>query len=167
MVATTMEKITSLVKKLENSATHVPHLNTLTLQTGELFSWNHTACAITYNPNADYADAYLLHEYGHALLQHTEYAYGIELLKMEREAWDTALSLANTFDVEIHDDIVENALDTYRDWLHERSTCPNCRAIGIESRKQTYDCIACHTRWRVNEARDCSLRRYTTKKHLK
>lgn len=167
MVATTMEKITSLVKKLKNSAAREPRLNTLTLQTGELFSWNHTACAITYNPSAEHTDAYLLHEYSHALLQHKEYAYDIELLKMEREAWDKAINLADTFNVEILNDTIEDALDTYRDWLHERSTCPNCSATGIESRKQAYDCVACHTQWHVNEARDCSLRRYTIKKHLR
>ena len=161
-----MEKITSLVKSLKSSAASKPQLRSLTLKKGELFSWNHTACAITYNPNIKNAEAYLLHEFGHALLGHKEYVKDIELLKMERAAWDKAATLASTFTVNIDEDLIETSLDTYRDWLHNRSTCPTCSATGIETSKQQYECINCHTIWHVNEARDCSLRRYTTKKHL-
>jgi hypothetical protein len=161
-----MEKITSLVKSLKSSAASEPHLHSLTLRKGELFSWNHIACAITYNPKIENAEAYLLHEFGHALLQHKEYAQDIELLKMERTAWDKATELAERFNVEIDENLIESALDTYRDWLHHRSICPTCSATGIETSKQQYECIACHSAWRVNEARDCLLRRYTTKKHL-
>ena len=85
---------------------------------------------------------------------------------MERAAWDKALELAKTVNVDIDEELIETSLDTYRDWLHDRSTCPSCNATGIEASKQQYECISCHTTWRVNEARDCSLRRYTTKKHL-
>ena len=161
-----MEKITSLVKSLKSSAASESHLRSLTLKKGELFSWNHTACAITYNPKVKNAEAYLLHEFGHALLKHKEYAQDIELLKMERAAWDKAVELADRFNVKIEEDLIESALDTYRDWLHSRTTCPACSATGIEINKQQYECVACHTAWHVNEARDCSLRRYTTKKHL-
>lgn len=161
-----MEKITSLVKNLKSSIASVPQLRGLTLKKGELFSWNHTACAITYNPETENAEAYLLHEFGHALLEHKEYTQDIELLKMERAAWDKAAELADRFNVKIEEDLIESALDTYRDWLHSRSTCPTCSATGIETNKQQYECVTCHTTWHVNEARDCSLRRYTTKKHL-
>jgi len=162
-----MEKITSLVKNLKSSAAAEPQLHSLTLKKGELFSWNYTACAITYNPDIENTEAYLLHEFSHALLGHKEYAKDIELLNMERAAWDKALIIADTFNVDIGEDLIEESLDTYRDWLHNRSTCPNCSATGIETSNQLYECVACHTTWHVNEARDCSLRRYTTKKHLK
>lgn len=161
-----MEKITSLVKSLKSSTASEPALRSLTLKKGELFSWNHTACAITYNPQSEGAEAYLLHEFSHALLGHKGYAKDIDLLKMERAAWDKALELAKTVNVDIDEELIETSLDTYRDWLHDRSTCPSCNATGIEASKQQYECISCHTTWRVNEARDCSLRRYTTKKHL-
>lgn len=161
-----MEKITLLAKKLKNSVAETPQLHSLTLQTGELFSWSHTACAITYNPTTENAEAYLLHEFGHALLQHQGYTRDIELLKIERAAWDEAVKQARIFGVRISEELIETALDTYRDWLHDRSTCPTCGATGIETDKQLYTCIACRVSWRVNEARDCSLRRYTTKKHL-
>ena len=161
-----MEKITSLVRNLKSSTSTEPQLHSLTLKKGELFSWNHTACVITYNPRLENAEAYLLHEFSHALLQHKEYAQDVELLKMERAAWDKALTLTSKFNVSISNNLIESALDTYRDWLHSRSTCPTCNATGIETAKQQYECIACHTTWHTNEARDCSLRRYTTKKHL-
>lgn len=161
-----MEKITSLVRKLKNSAASEPQLHSLTLQKGELFSWNHSACAITYNPHNKNAESYLLHEFSHALLGHKEYSKDIELLKMERAAWDKALALAGTFNVKIDNQLIESSLDTYRDWLHDRSICPACAATGIEINKQHYECIACHTTWRVNEARSCELRRYVAKKHL-
>jgi len=161
-----MEKITSLVKNLKSSVASEPQLRSLTLKKGELFSWNHAARAITYNPLVKNAEAYLLHEFSHALLHHKKYVQDIELLKMERAAWDKAVELANTFIVDIDEDLIESALDTYRDWLHNRSICPSCTSTGIEIGKQQYECITCHTAWRVNEARDCSLRRYTTKKHL-
>jgi hypothetical protein len=161
-----METITSLVKNLKSSALTEPQLHSLTLKKSELFSWNHTACVITYNPKAENAKAYLLHEFSHALLGHKEYMQDISLLKMERAAWDKARELAGTFNMTISEDLVESALDTYRDWLHNRSTCPTCSATGIETSKQQYKCVTCHATWHVNEARDCSLRRYTAKKHL-
>lgn len=166
MAVIIMETITSLVKNLKSSISTEPHLRSLTLKKGELFSWNHTACVITYNPKAESADAYLLHEFSHALLQHQEYAHDIDLLKMERAAWDRAIVVANDFHVKIEDNLIESALDTYRDWLHERSICPTCNATGIETAKQQYECVSCRSSWHVNEAKDCSLRRYKTKKHL-
>ena len=162
MVATIMEKITSLVKKLQSKTAEYRHLQHLTLTQGEMFGWDHTACAITYNAAAPHAAAYLLHELGHALLKHTGYRYDIELLKMERAAWDEAQRLATTYSAAISPDTVEGHLDTYRDWLHARSTCPNCTATGYQTGSQTYSCPACSQEWRVNEARSCELKRYTT-----
>ena len=164
MDATTMEKITSLAKKLQSKAARSTHLHHLTLRQGEMFGWDHTACAITYNAAAPHAAAYLLHELGHALLKHTGYRYDIELLKMERAAWDKAITVASEYGVAIHEDVIEDALDSYRDWLHNRSLCPACGATGMQTAPGSYTCVACNTSWRVNEARTCALRRYRTKK---
>lgn len=80
---------------------------------------------------------------------------------MERDAWQYAKdTLGQTYDQAILDDTVEDALDSYRDWLHARSTCPACQATGIQTKKEEYKCLACRTKWRVNEARICALRRY-------
>lgn len=164
MVVTIMEKITSLVKKLKSRASQEPYLHGLTFTEGETFSWDYTANAITYQPRADDIAAYLLHEFSHALLRHNTYASDIDLIKMERAAWDSALLIAKDYTVTIDDNLVENALDTYRDWIHSRSLCPTCTATGIQSAKGQYTCVSCHTTWRVNEARTCALRRHQTKK---
>lgn len=107
---------------------------------------------------------YILHELSHALLRHVNYGHDITLIAMEREAWDKATELADSHGVKISDDIVQSSLDTYRDWLHARSTCPDCNATGLQSEKNTYKCLACGHKWRVNEARSCSLRRYKIQK---
>lgn len=164
MVAITTGKNMSLEIALKNNAAQHPHLSRLVLQKGETFGWDHTACAITYNPHVKGFEQYLLHEFGHAILGHIGYKRDIELLSMERAAWDEALRLAADFTVAVTDETIENALDTYRDWLHSRSVCPNCSATGIQSEHSSYHCISCKTQWRVNEARTCELRRYTTKK---
>lgn len=161
-----MEKITSLAQKLRNSASGIPHLANFTLQRGEVFGWNHSACAITYNPDDPSASAFLLHEFGHAVLNHAAYRNDTDLLRMERAAWNQALSLSESYAITISDELVEDALDTYRDWLHDRSLCPTCSATGLQTGPLSYRCLACETTWRVNEARSCALRRYTTKKRL-
>ena len=156
-----MEKTIFLLKKLQSKANSFGHLDRLTLQKGETFSWNYTACAITYNPASTNADIYLLHEFSHAALNHQKYPSDIALLKMEREAWEYARTLANEYGVTLSEESIETSLDTYRDWLHSRSVCPSCGATGIQSATLEYSCVACHTLWRVNEARLCTLRRYT------
>ncbi len=154
-----MQKITSLAKKLQHKARREPHLANLTLRQGEIFGWDHTACAITYNPAHPAAIANLLHEFGHATLDHQSYQRDIELIAMERAAWDRAKVLGQELGIALDTDTVEDALDTYRDWLHARATCPTCTAAGIQTDGMLYTCLACHTTWHVNEARTCALRR--------
>lgn len=156
-----MEQITSLIPKLRIDSKRCPHLGKLIFESSDSFSWHYTEQKITYDPHAEHAAAYLLHEYGHALLGHRDYAHDVFLLEMERDAWDQAVSLASRYGVSVDFELIESALDTYRDWLHQRSTCPTCQATGIQTAKYTYQCIACHTKWRVNDARACALRRYS------
>ncbi len=126
------------------------------------FRWVPAERAVHYASAGDAAS--LLHEVAHAVLGHTEYIRDIELLEIEREAWDIVLSdLSKRYDVTISEDEVEDMLDTYRDWLHTRSLCPTCEATGLQSDRNHYACPACLSTWRVNEARTCALRRYKTK----
>jgi len=106
-------------------------------------------------------DELLMHELAHGLLGHTEYHHDVELVAIERSAWDKALELAENYNVSITDGLIESTLDSYRDWLHARSTCPACSATGLQIKKQTYRCPACQHTWRVNEARVCALRRFS------
>ena len=56
----------------------------------------------------------LLHELGHAILEHREFGTNVMRLKMERAAWEKARELANAYGVIFDDDKVERELDTYR-----------------------------------------------------
>ena len=103
--------------------------------------------------------AHLLHELGHALLSHAAFTRDIELLGMERDAWQKARQLANHYDITISTDTIEDDLDTYREWLHARSTCPVCEMNGIQIAEHLYECIMCAAKWRVNDARICGLKR--------
>ena len=164
MVVIIMEQITSLIEKLRSDSRDMPHLASLEFQPGDKFGWDPTNCLITYAPEFKNAAQLILHEYGHARLGHQSYNQDVKLIEMERAAWDEALLVGKNLDIAIDDDLVEDSLDTYRDWLHDRSTCPNCKATGVQSAKDKYTCLACHNVWRVNEARNCALRRYNIKK---
>lgn len=132
---------------------------------GEVFSWSPRTKTITVADVDDHAQ--LLHEVAHAILGHAHYARDIDLLTMERQAWQHAADeLAPRYGVSLHmdDDAVQDALDSYREWLHKRSRCPRCEAAGIETDKHTYRCLLCEERWQVNEARTCRLRRRRTTK---
>ncbi len=158
-----MAKISWLISKL--SSNYPPTGDTpLTFVVAESFGWNAPKRTIAYAPDAPDAPAFLLHELGHALLNHDHYQDDIHLLGMERAAWDKASELAPQYETTISDDIVEDALDTYRDWLHARSLCPHCNATGVQTATRQYRCLACNHTWHVNEARTCALRRYDTKK---
>lgn len=159
-----MAKIISLVEKVKNSDifANLPHR--VSLEAGASFSWHHATHTVTYDPQDPDADVFLLHEVGHALLDHHDYSYDVHLLEMERTAWDKANELSKQFAVTIDSDTIEEALDSYRDWLHARSLCPRCGSTGVQDGHHIYTCLACHREWRANEARTCQLRRYHTKK---
>jgi hypothetical protein len=123
------------------------------------FHWSHKENTIYFAKN-EKNPSYLFHELAHAILDHTTYKKDIELLGMERDAWDTAKKIAEKYSHIIDEDFIQDNLDTYREWLHSRSTCNKCTATGLQISKNTYKCIACSAVWRVNEARTCALRRY-------
>lgn len=152
-----MAKITSLQKKLEH------RLPDVTFRRGDTFTWDHTSSCILYSPTHPSAAAFLLHEAGHASLGHSSYDSSVHLLTMERDAWQKAKEIGEELGITIDDSAIEDALDSYRDWLHARTTCPTCNATGIEKGKNRYLCLACSSTWTCNEARTCALKRYTNK----
>jgi hypothetical protein len=130
----------------------------------EDFAWSPLDKTISYNPYDPQATALTLHELAHAVLGHGAYKHDIELIAIERAAWDYAkITLGPLYNHPIDEDFAEDTLNTYRDWLHARSTCPNCGATGLQIKQREYKCLACEQTWRVNEARSCELRRYTKK----
>lgn len=128
---------------------------------GERDHWNPYTHTVTYTADAQPHE--LLHEVGHALLGHASYDKDIELIAMERAAWIKAKEVADVYGYDIDEEAVETHLDTYRDWLHARSTCPSCQANGMQVGARIYRCPACQSQWRVNEARSCRLRRQQIK----
>lgn len=137
-----------------------------TFVSADEFWWSAKEKAVHYSPSVEHATEFTLHELSHALLDHQGYRVDIDLIKLERDAWDYAKNtLAPRYDLVIDEDIIQDNLDTYREWLHSRSKCPDCSSTGLQSTPNSYRCLACGHAWRVNEARLCALRRYavTTK----
>lgn len=148
-----MPSTTSLLDKIQRDFPRI------TFVKSDTFRWSPKERTVYYADASDTAS--LLHETAHAALGHGEYASDIELLQMERDAWDLAAgSLSKKYGTAIDRETAEDMLDTYRNWLHDRSVCPACQATGVQSRQNHYSCLACGGAWRVNEARTCALRRY-------
>ena len=127
------------------------------------YCWSFTNKTIYFDNSRKEQPILLLHELSHALLGHQNYSSDIELINMERQAWDKAVKIAPEFNLVIDEDFIENSLDSYRDWLHSRSICPECNATGMQINKAVYQCPACTNKWRVNQAKNCALRRYDSK----
>lgn len=128
----------------------------LTFVEGSLLCWSPGKKQIYYKTTSDKKSICgVLHEIGHARLKHISYSSDMDLLHKEVLAWEEALLLAEQYGVSLDESHVQDCLDTYRDWLYKRSTCPNCQAKGIQSRFDAYICINCHKQWHVNNSRFC------------
>ncbi|HEX8762248.1 MAG TPA: hypothetical protein VF733_00625 [Candidatus Saccharimonadales bacterium] len=111
--------------------------------------------------NAEEATWTLLHELGHALLDHQSYQSDAHLLQKEIGAWQQARALAFENDIRIDEGYIEDCLDTYKDWIYKRSTCPTCSMHGLQQRVDRYNCLNCKTTWKVSSARFCRPYRLT------
>jgi len=147
--------MSSLIHKLKTTYPDIHFIE------AEQFSWSPTTKTISYNRGVAHAPLLLLHELSHASLDHREYRRDIELVAMETAAWEQAKLHAEENNVRMLENVVQDHLDTYREWLHARSTCPNCSANGYQVEAFLYQCPACSHNWKVNEARICALRRYS------
>lgn len=97
----------------------------------------------------------LIHEAAHAQLGHTTYKTDFELLLLEVAAWKHAVGVAEGLGVYIDEEHIQDCLDTYRDWLHRRSTCPTCSNVGLQHSESQYRCHNCNSEWQVTAARFC------------
>ena len=170
MDATTTPLMPWLIQKL--SAAHP----TVVFEKSDHFAWSPSRRTIYYDPSPSLendAPFLLLHELSHALLEHHTYRRDSELVAMESAAWERTVQYiadshkwlasapAKIPSLTMSDAVVQDHLDTYREWLHARSTCPVCSATGYQTKQYRYACPACSHQWRVNEARVCALRRYS------
>lgn len=101
----------------------------------------------------------LLHEVGHARLNHTTFRDDLELLIMEVAAWGEAKKLADKYGVDIKQEHIDGCIDSYRDWLHSRSKCVECATHSLQTDNTTYRCYNCGTKWKVPASRMCMTRK--------
>lgn len=98
---------------------------------------------IVIGPLEPFSRLLVLHEVGHAVLKHNDFRTGVERLKMEVAAWEKARELAPMYGVEWDEEVVQGELDTYRDWLHQKSRCPVCGLTRFETPDGQYRCPRC------------------------
>lgn len=142
----------------------------ITFVKGQAFSWSPATRTITYAPElsnktSSSAPWSLLHELGHALLDHESYETDLELVGLESKAWDKAQAIGSQYGYKIDDDYVQDCMDTYRDWLHQRSACPTCNNRSLQQDKHTYQCFNCRETWTVSSSRFCRPYRRKTNKN--
>jgi hypothetical protein len=127
-------------------------------EVGETFFWSPENKLITYHTDymADDTGVWaLLHESAHAMLGHSHYDTDFELLSLEVQAWQKAKEVAANLDITIAEDHIQDCLDTYRDWLHQRSTCPTCGTVSMQESQSQYRCHNCYGVWQVTASRFC------------
>ncbi len=124
---------------------------------GKYCRWSPTDRTITYSAREPEGrtEWALFHELAHATLGHTTYGVDIELLLLEVAAWEKAKQLAQSYGHIIDEDHMQDCLDTYRDWLDRRSTCPTCGNNSLQQGSDGYKCFNCQTEWRVSSSRFC------------
>lgn len=122
------------------------------------FYWSPNAKRISYiakDATNSPGEWTLFHELAHGLLGHRSYSSDLELLKLESDAWEKAKQLACSYNIEIDDDHIQNCLDTYRDWMHLRSKCPDCDSTSLQVSSTEYRCFNCAQVWHVTSSRFC------------
>ncbi|MCA9332697.1 hypothetical protein KDA00_02385 [Candidatus Saccharibacteria bacterium] len=140
----------TLVKKLNKL------LPGIKFKSSDSFYWSPKNQTVFYiNQDSERNQWSLLHEVSHAILGHTDYKSDFALLQLEVAAWEEAKKLSKKFNISIDEDHIQDCLDTYRDWLHQRSTCPTCSIVCLQNLPNEYNCHNCNTVWHVSSSRFC------------
>lgn len=100
---------------------------------------------IVIGPPEPFSRLLVLHELGHAVCGHRDFRMDITRLKMENQAWEEAKKLAVRYEIEVNEDVVQDELDTYRDWLHQKSRCPICGLTRFQTPDSQYHCPRCES----------------------
>lgn len=117
----------------------------LRFRQGERFTFRPPR-TIFYNPLLPSADLLIFHEIGHALCGHCDYQTHIRRLEIEAEAWAKGKEVIDShpnYQVTYNPDFAEDQLDTYRDWLHQKSLCPTCHLTRCQTPDGKYHCPHC------------------------
>ncbi len=139
---------------------------TLNFTEGKDFYWSPKDQTVHYNKDklvSTEGSWSLIHELAHGLLGHSTYKTDYELLSYEVEAWQKAVKIAEEHGVTIDVNHIEECLDSYRDWLYARSTCPTCKLNSLQISPDAYKCMNCLCKWTVSPSRFCRPYRLKTK----
>lgn len=98
---------------------------------------------IVLGPPEPFSELLILHEVSHAVLEHKTFRMDVERLKMESAAWEKARELALRYNIEANEDLIQDELDTYRDWLHAKSRCKKCGLTRYQTQDGIYHCPRC------------------------
>ncbi len=153
-----MTKSSDLISKLVKDYPKIKFSN------DNIFKWSYSQKEIFYNPKEDNWQELLIHELGHALLNHDNYVFDRELLSMEVDAWKLAKEkLGPKYNIRIAPELIDETVFSYKAWLHQRSICPNCSQVGSQINNRIYKCLSCETKWTNNDAKFNQLKRIIKK----
>lgn len=136
--------------------------STFRFMPSSVFKWAPSEDTIYYN-QSDIASKSgyisLLHEISHALLKHENFQYDVDLIQRETEAWSKTRELSVKHAVDFDESYADNCLETYRTWIYNRSSCPNCHQTSVEHKPQSYRCFNCFSKWSVSKDQNCQIQR--------
>lgn len=135
----------------------------LSILLSEKSYWDPQNRTIFINPSQLNPTWSLMHEIGHMKLNHTQYKFDVELVLLETQAWSESRKISPQYGINIDTEYIEDCLDSYRDWLHRRSLCPECGLNGIQDNSLAYNCLNCANKWRVGKSRFCRAYRMKIK----
>ena len=72
-----------------------------------------------------------------------DYTTEVGRLRIEVAAWEEAKKLADRYGVDHDEDVVQGELDSYRDWLHQKSRCPKCGLTRFQTPDGIFHCPKC------------------------
>ncbi|MBQ9018160.1 hypothetical protein IJ117_00115 [Candidatus Saccharibacteria bacterium] len=98
---------------------------------------------IVLGPDEPNSSLLLLHELGHYLSSHRDFCTQADRIRCEIEAWRVARSLCDRYKVCYDEDVVENELETYREWLDSVARCPKCRLVRVQTPDGKWHCPRC------------------------
>lgn len=110
---------------------------------GKRFSFRPPRTVVFCDEPGDAASLLLLHELGHFLTGRFDFKTEVERLKIEVMAWKKARELATKYGVFVDEDLIEGELDTYRDFLHQKSRCPDCGLTRFQTPDKVWHCPKC------------------------
>ena len=100
---------------------------------------------VVLGPPEPFLELLVLHEVSHGICGHKDFRMDVMRLKMEVQAWEKAKELASQYSIEVNEELIQEELDTYREWLHQKSRCPQCGLTRYQTMDSLYHCPRCES----------------------